>query len=58
MLQIDGAFHRWFTSEELKKEERKACLINLIDDNSNTNLILFAKQETMVCTCRVLWLWI
>jgi transposase len=58
MLQIDGTFHRWFTSEELKEEDRKACLINLIDDSANTNLMLFDKQETMICACKVLWLWI
>jgi transposase len=58
MLQIDGSFHKWFTSEELKEEDRKACLINLIDDSTNTNLMLFDKQETMLCACKVLWLWI
>jgi hypothetical protein len=58
MLQIDDSFHRRFDNEELKEEDKKACLINLIDDNSNTNLMLFDKQETMVCACRVLWLWI
>jgi hypothetical protein len=59
MLQIDGTFHRWFTSEEdnnitMKEEDRKACLINLIDDATNTNLMLFDKQETMICACRLL----
>jgi transposase len=58
MLQIDGSFHRWFTSEELKDEDRKACLINLIDDSTNVNLMLFDKQETMTCACKVLWLWL
>jgi hypothetical protein len=56
MLQIDGSFHRWLTNEELKEEDRKACLINLIDDSANTNLMLFDKQETMICACKVLWL--
>jgi hypothetical protein len=63
MLQIDGSFHRWFTNEEgnnitIEEKDRKACLINLIDDSTNTNLMLFAKQETMICACKVLWLWI
>jgi transposase len=60
MLQIDGTFHRWFIAEnaEIDDKNRKACLINLIDDNSNINVMLFDKQETMVCACRVLWLWI
>jgi transposase len=58
MLQIDGSFHKWFSSEELKDEDRKACLINLIDDSTNTNLMLFDKQETMICACKILWSWI
>jgi transposase len=58
MLQIDGTFHNWFDSEELKKENKKACLLNLIDDSTNINLMLFDKQETMICACKVLWLWI
>jgi transposase len=60
MLQIDGTFHRWFTTEnaDLEEKGRKACLINLIDDSTNTNLMLFDKQETMICACKVLWLWI
>jgi hypothetical protein len=58
MLQIDGTFHRWFSDEELKEEDKKACLINLINDTTNTNLMLFDKQETMICACKLLWLWI
>jgi transposase len=58
MLQIDGSFHRWFSSEEIKDENRKACLINLIDDSTNTNLMLLDKQETVTCACKVLWLWL
>jgi transposase len=63
MLQIDGTFHKWFTNEEgnnitIEEKDRKACLINLIDDNSNINIMLFDKQETMICACKVLWLWV
>ncbi|MDR2760256.1 MAG: hypothetical protein LBB09_00205, partial [Rickettsiales bacterium] len=59
MPQIDGSFYEWFISSDIiNKEDKKACLINLIDDGANTNLMLFDKQETMVCACRVLWLWI
>lgn len=49
MLQID--VHKWFG-------DTKTCLLNLIDDATNVNELLFDKQETMDCACRVLWNWI
>jgi hypothetical protein len=59
MLQIDGSFHDWFISEDLtNKEDRKACLLNLIDDSTNVNMILFDKQETTKCASLLLWKWI
>lgn len=61
MLQIDGTFHKWFITDEIKfdnENNRKACLINLIDDATNVNELLFDKQETMNCACLVLWNWI
>jgi transposase len=59
MLQIDGTFHEWFISPGItEKEDRKACLLNLIDDSISINLILFDKQETMKCACLLLWKWI
>ena len=57
MLQIDGSFHEWFINNPIK-EDRKGCLLNLIDDNTSINDILFDKQETMDCACRLLWNWI
>ncbi|HSQ97451.1 MAG TPA: hypothetical protein VLL98_01900 [Rickettsiales bacterium] len=59
MLQIDGTFHKWFITDEIKFDnDRKACLLNLIDDATNINELLFDKQETMNCACLVLWNWI
>jgi hypothetical protein len=59
MLQIDGSFHRWFISKDItNKEEGKACLLNLIDDTTNTIELLFDKQETTKCASLLLWQWI
>jgi transposase len=59
MLQIDGSFHEWFISSNIvNKEDRKACLINLIDDNTNTIELMFDKQETTKCASLLLWKWI
>jgi hypothetical protein len=59
MLQIDGSFHEWFVSSNItNKEERKACLINLIDDNTNIVELMFDKQETTKCASLLLWKWI
>ncbi|MDR2760367.1 MAG: ISNCY family transposase [Rickettsiales bacterium] len=59
MLQIDGSFHEWFIgSSVVNKEDRKACLINLADDATNTIELLFDKQETTKCASLLLWKWI
>lgn len=53
MLQIDGCFDYWFG-----KDNKKACLINLIDDASSYNLCYFDEQETIRAATIVLWQWI
>jgi transposase len=59
MLQIDGSFHEWFTSQNIvNKEDKKACLLNLIDDNTNIIELMFDKQETTKCASLLLWKWI
>jgi transposase len=57
MLQIDGTFHDWFILNK-DKNQRKACLINLIDDNTNIIELMFDTQETIKCACLLLWKWI
>ncbi|MDR0571872.1 MAG: hypothetical protein LBG48_03410, partial [Rickettsiales bacterium] len=39
-------FHEWFiNTNSTNKEDRKACLLNLIDDNTNIIELMFDKQE-------------
>jgi hypothetical protein len=42
----------------INKEDRKACLLNLVDDNTNIIELLFDKQETTKCASLLLWKWI
>jgi transposase len=59
MLQIDGSFHEWFISPNItNKEDRKVCLLSLIDDATNTMELMFDKQETTKCASLLLWKWI
>jgi transposase len=53
LLQIDGSHHPWFGPHH-----PKACLLNLIDDATSTNLCLFDTAETVQAAVRVLWLWL
>ncbi len=53
MLQIDGCFDYWFG-----RDNKKACLINLIDDATSYNLCYFDEQETIRAATIVLWQWI
>lgn len=53
MLQIDGCFDYWFG-----RDNKKACLINLIDDATSYNLCYFDEQETIRAATIVLWKWI
>jgi hypothetical protein len=59
MLQIDGSFHEWFSSLDIvDKKDRKACLLNIIDDNTNIIELMFDKEETMKCASLLLWKWV
>jgi transposase len=51
LLQIDGSFDWWFG-------DRKACLINIVDDATNTAELHFDKQETIESACQAAWRWI
>lgn len=53
MLQIDGCFDYWFG-----RDNKKACLINLIDDATSCNLCYFDEQETIRAATILLWKWI
>jgi transposase len=50
MLQIDGSFHEWFG-------DRKSCMINIVDDATNTAELRFDGQETIEAACRCAWNW-
>lgn len=53
MLQIDGCFDYWFG-----RDNKKACLINLIDDATSYNLCYFDEEETIKAAVIVLWQWV
>lgn len=53
MIQIDGSHHKWF-----ENNGEKACLMNMIDDSTNTTLSLMAKEETTEVAMLLLWSWI
>ena len=51
MLQIDGSFHKWFG-------DQKTCLMHIVDDATNTALMRFDTEETIVSACYAAWSWI
>jgi transposase len=51
LLQIDGSFDRWFG-------DQKSCLMNIVDDATNTAELHFDEQETITSACRAAWAWI
>lgn len=53
MLQIDGCFDYWFG-----RDNKKVCLINLIDDATSYNLCYFDEEETIRAATILLWKWI
>ncbi|MDR0741823.1 MAG: hypothetical protein LBF28_03550, partial [Rickettsiales bacterium] len=50
LLQIDGSFHSWFG-------DKKTCMINIVDDATNTCELHFDEQETIESVCRCAWRW-
>jgi len=52
LLQIDGSFHDWLNTG------KRLCMINIIDDATNTCMLHFDEQETIESACHCLWRWI
>src|SRR6516164_6367301 len=42
MVQMDGSFHRW-----LEERGREGCLMDLVDDATNTTLARLGEEETI-----------
>ncbi|MBN2547245.1 MAG: ISNCY family transposase [Spirochaetes bacterium] len=53
MIQLDGSHHQWF-----ENNVKKSCLMNMIDDSTNTTLSLMAQEETTEAAMLLLWSWI
>jgi transposase len=51
LLQIDGSFHNWFG-------DKKTCMINIVDDATNTAGLHFDEQETIESACYAAWRWV
>ena len=52
MVQMDGSFHRW-----REERGREGCLMDLVDDATNTTLARLGKEETMWAAAGVLRAW-
>lgn len=53
MIQMDGSHHKWFGDEGGKK-----CLINMVDDATNTTLSIMDEEETTKSAMFLLWEWV
>jgi transposase len=53
MLQMDGSFHRW-----LEERGPQGCLMDLVDDATNTTLARLGKEETIWAAAGALRAWI
>ena len=53
LVQMDGSFHAW-----LEERGPKGCLIDLIDDATNTTLARLGEQETIWAAAAALRIWI
>lgn len=51
MIQLDGSHHNWF-------DDKKSCLMNMVDDATNTTLSILAEEETTEAAMILLWEWI
>jgi len=53
MVQMDGSFHRW-----LEERGREGCLMDLVDDATNTTLARLGEEETIWAAAGALRAWI
>jgi len=53
MVQMDGSFHRW-----LEERGPEGCLMDLVDDATNTTLARLGKEETIWAAADALRAWI
>ena len=53
MVQLDGSFHRW-----LEERGPEGCLMDLVDDATNTTLARLGEQETIWAAADALRAWI
>ncbi len=53
MVQMDGSFHRW-----LEERGPEGCLMDLVDDATNTTLARLGKEETIWAAAGALRRWI
>ena len=53
MVQMDGSFHRW-----LEERGPEGCLMDLVDDATNTTLARLGKEETIWAAAGALRAWI
>ena len=53
MVQMDGSFHRW-----LEERGREGCLMDLVDDATNTTLARLGEEETIWAAAGALRTWI
>jgi transposase len=53
MVQMDGSFHRW-----LEERGPRGCLMDLVDDATNTTLAQLGKEETIWAAAGALRAWI
>jgi transposase len=53
MVQMDGSFHRW-----LEERGPEGCLMDLVDDATNTTLAQLGKEETIWAAADALRAWV
>jgi hypothetical protein len=53
MVQMDGSFHRW-----LEERGPEGCLIDMVDDATNTTWAQLGEQETIWAVADALRAWI
>lgn len=53
LVQMDGSHHAWFG-----EEDRRYCLMNLVDDATGLTLSVLGEEETTESAMRALWMWV